>query len=175
VTAVPGASASAAANPADGSPPGIAFRALQARDLAAVLALEKRAFSTPWDESAFRSFLGPGSAFSLVALAGDDVLGYALGWCDPPEAELMNLAVDPARRGRGVGSALLERVLAACARRGARELFLEVRVSNAAARRLYARHGFETVGRRRGYYASPREDALVYRARLRSPATRRRD
>ena len=173
--AVPGASTSAAGNSTDGSPPGIAFRALQAGDLDAVLDLERRAFSTPWDESAFRSFLGPGAGFSLVALAGDDLVGYALGWCDPPDAELMNLAVDTTRRRHGVGSALLERVLATCTRRGARELFLEVRISNAAARRLYARHGFETIGRRRGYYASPREDALVYRARLRNSAARRRD
>ena len=160
------ASASSAANRPGGSSRRIDFRPLEPRDLDAVLAIEGRAFSTPWDAAAFRAFLRPGAAYSLVAVTGDAVLGYALGWCDPPDAELMNLAVASARRGRGVGSALLERVLATCAGRGARELFLEVRVSNVAAQRLYAKHGFEAIGRRRGYYTRPREDALIYRARL---------
>ncbi len=152
---------------AAGRPPSaVTFRPLRLRDLDHVLALERRTFSTPWDAGAFRAFLRPGAAFSLVAVAGETIMGYALGWCEPPEAELMNLAVDAAWRRRGTGWALLDRSLEICARRGARELFLEVRVSNAAAQRLYLRHGFEACGRRRDYYANPREDALVYRARL---------
>jgi ribosomal-protein-alanine N-acetyltransferase len=130
------------------------------------VALERRAFSTPWDASAFRVFLRPGATFSRAAIAGGRVVGYALGWCAPPQAELMNLAVDEAWRGRSIGSVLLAWALETCGRRGARELFLEVRVSNEVAQRLYRRHGFELRGRRRDYYANPREDALVYRALL---------
>jgi ribosomal-protein-alanine N-acetyltransferase len=148
------------------APPPISYRGLLPRDIESLTALERGTFSTPWDPSAFRAFLRPGPAFARVALAGDEVVGYALGWCAPPEAELMNLAVDAGRRGRGIGSALLAWVLETCGRRGARELFLEVRLSNEAAQRLYRRHGFQVCGRRRNYYANPREDALVLRAAL---------
>jgi ribosomal-protein-alanine N-acetyltransferase len=144
----------------------VAYRALQPHDLAGVTALERRIFSTPWDETAFGTFLRPGPAFARVAVAGDAIVGYALGWCAPPEAELMNLAVDERWRNRGIGSALLAWTLEACAGRGAREVYLEVRLSNWPAQRLYERHGFEPYGRRRNYYANPREDALVLRARV---------
>lgn len=149
-----------------GSSPDVALRAFMAGDLGAVTTLERRVFSTPWETDAFRAFLRPGPAFARVAVANGEIVGYALGWCAPPEAELMNLAVDPRCRGRAIGSRLVRWVLVACAGRGAREIFLEVRVSNEAAQRLYLRHGFEVCGRRRDYYADPREDALVYRARV---------
>lgn len=163
-------------------PPGFAFRELAATDLEALIAIERRLFQTPWDEAAFRAFLGGGLAFSQVAVArpghaGNDasghrgavegvVAGYALGWCVGREAELANLAVDTLWQRRSLGSALLAWTLATCARRGAADLFLEVRASNLAAQRLYRAHGFELHARRRGYYANPREDALVMRARL---------
>lgn len=165
---VPG---SETAPPAGDGSPIFSFLPLREPHLDQVLAIERRLFRTPWEAESFRAFLQGGPALSRVALAGERVAGYALGWCVPPEAELMNLAVDTPWQGRSVGSHLLKWVLAECRRRGAEELFLEVRPSNERARQLYERHGFESWGRRRGYYRNPREDALVLRARL--AATRR--
>lgn len=144
-----------------------AFRELRAGDLEAVGALERRIFPNPWEPEAFEEFLSADSAFSRVALADGVVVGYALGWCAGGEAELMNLAVAPGWRRRSLGGELLAWAMRRCARRGARRIFLEVRASNDAARRLYERHGFRLAGRRRGYYANPREDALVLVADLR--------
>ncbi len=82
------------------------------------------------------------------------------------EAELLNLAVAPSVRGKGIGSALLERASADARRWGAKARFLEGRASNDDARRLYAKAGFEEVGRRRSYYRRPLEDALILRRAL---------
>ena len=79
------------------------------------------------------------------------------------EGEILNLAVVPAGRRRGLGHALVHRILETLASRGARAIYLEVRESNAPARRLYAAHGFREVGRRKQYYRRPIEDAIVLR------------
>lgn len=113
------------------------------------------------------------STFSRVALVGGEVVGYVVGWCAAGEAELMNLAVAPGWRRRSLGAELLDWAMRRCGRLGARRMFLEVRASNEKARRLYERHGFRQAGRRRGYYANPREDALVLAADL-APARVRR-
>lgn len=149
--------------------PEVEFRPLRGGDLQDVLAIERRLFSNPWDESAFRIFLRDGPSFSRVALIAGEPAGYALGWCGRGEAELMNLAVDSRRQGLGIGSLLIAWALAECARRRADEMFLEVRASNERARHLYELHGFRQCGRRRGYYSNPSEDALILRASLRSP------
>ena len=81
-------------------------------------------------------------------------------------SELANVAVGPVWRGRGVAAALLDELLAAAAARAVTAVYLEVRESNAPARALYAARGFEAVGRRRGYYRRPVEDALVLRRQL---------
>ena len=83
------------------------------------------------------------------------------------ESELANLAVLPAARNRGIGGMLLKSALTAAEDRGSVEMYLEVRASNASAIALYTSHGFSEVGRRRGYYRKPVEDALVLR---RAPA-----
>ena len=79
------------------------------------------------------------------------------------EAELLNLAVSRQSRRRGIGATLVEHAVREAEARGARAVFLEVRESNVAARALYASAGFDQVGRRKGYYQRPREDALILR------------
>jgi ribosomal-protein-alanine N-acetyltransferase len=96
-----------------------------------------------------------------------DVLGYSVTWFVSDESEIANLAVAPAARRGGVGALLLDMVLAASESAGARAIFLEVRESNNAARRLYASRDFTVVGRRKEYYRRPVEDALVMRRVLR--------
>ena len=115
----------------------------------------------PWTERLFWSELGQlDTRHYLVALAGDEVVGYA-GLCDyPDEAFVQTIAVAPAAQGTGLGSRLLVALLDEAARRRQRTVSLEVRADNAAAQRLYDRHGFVRSGVRRGYYAGG-VDALV--------------
>lgn len=144
---------------------GVIVRPALMADVTEVAALERRCYAEPWPAAAFRSLPENPSVFFEVARAGVDgpLSGYVVGWHVLDEAELANLAVEPAARRCGVGSFLLDRMIDDAAGRGCARLFLEVRESNHAARRLYASRGFEEVGRRTKYYRSPDEDALILR------------
>lgn len=150
------------------TPLSVVLRPAATGDLAAVAAIERASFSDPWAQSAFASLLTSDAHF-VVAVSTDraeTVVGYVVAWFAAGQGDVANIAVAPAARGRGVGAALLDGALAAARAAGARELFLEVRESNAGARALYASRGFAEVGRRRNYYRRPVEDALVLRARI---------
>jgi ribosomal-protein-alanine N-acetyltransferase len=144
------------------------IRRAKLADIAAVHEIERVVFTDPWPKDDFRASLrsgGEGTDF-LVADLDESLAGYVVARAVADEGEILNLAVAPQGRRRGVGRALVEAVLAALARRGVREVFLEVRESNAGARALYAAHGFREVGRRSGYYRRPLEDAIILRAGL---------
>jgi [ribosomal protein S18]-alanine N-acetyltransferase len=102
----------------------------------------------------------------FVAEQGGSIVGYAVGRAALDQGEILNLGVTLQARRRGIGAALVRRLLAAFASSGAREAFLEVRESNFAAQRLYESFGFTDVGRRRGYYRRPVEDAVILRAAI---------
>jgi ribosomal-protein-alanine N-acetyltransferase len=95
--------------------------------------------------------------------AGDGVLGFLVARHLAPEWELENIVVAPSARRQGHGNRLLNALLAAARETHNASVFLEVRESNAAARSLYERAGFEQTGRRKSYYTSPVEDAILYR------------
>ena len=97
-------------------------------------------------------------------------MGYLVGRDVAGSGEILNLAVAPEHRRAGVARALLDQGLELLRLRGAEEAFLEVRASNQAAMALYGGAGFRTVGMRADYYRNPREDALVLRLGLASPA-----
>jgi ribosomal-protein-alanine N-acetyltransferase len=96
-----------------------------------------------------------------VAMQNDELAGAVASREAVGEAEILNLAVAPAWRGRGMGRRLMETALEEAISAGVRRVFLEVRESNAGARRFYLRLGFAEAGRRRGYYQHPAEDALL--------------
>ncbi len=98
-----------------------------------------------------------------MAEVDDAIIGYLIAREAGGSGEILNLAVDPPRRRAGIARALLDAGLAALRRRGAEEIFLEVRESNLAAQALYLGAGFRPVGQRAGYYRNPMEDALVLR------------
>ena len=130
--------------------------------VAELMPVERALFAPePWTERLFWSELGQlDTRHYLVALEGEQVVGYA-GLCDyPDEAFVQTMAVAPAAQGRGLGARLLVELLAEAGRRGQRTVSLEVRADNAPAQRLYERHGFTRTGVRRGYYAGG-VDALV--------------
>jgi ribosomal-protein-alanine N-acetyltransferase len=132
-------------------------------DVPALVAIERRAFADPWSEASFREALGAAWSFGLVAEVDQAVVGYLVAREAGGSGEILNLAVDPSYRRGGIARALLDAGLAALRRRGAEEIFLEVRESNFAAQALYLGAGFRPVGQRAGYYRNPLEDALVLR------------
>src|ERR1700730_7178232 len=97
----------------------------------------------------------------LVAEEEETICGLVVFRIMADETEILNLAVDSSLRRRGTGSRLIREVIAASNAVGVRKIFLEVRESNGAARKFYARMGFTEAGRRRQYYRRPAEDALV--------------
>lgn len=143
-------------------------RRVREEDLPHVAAIERASFTDPWSLASFRTLLNERAAYFAVAVRGDEgpIEGYIVAWCIADEGEIANIAVESAARGHGIGAALLDAALQSLAERGALSVHLEVRDSNAAARSLYDTRGFEAVGRRRGYYRRPVEDALVLRRAL---------
>jgi ribosomal-protein-alanine N-acetyltransferase len=148
----------------------LVFRPMAAVDLAVVLAIEQRSFPTPWSQASFEKELQTTWARLTVAeerhVGGQRLVGYTCTWHVADEVQLLNAAVHPACRGRGVGRALVRRVLDEAAAEGLRTVLLEVRAGNQPARRLYADLGFRSVRLRRGYYG-PGQDAIVMERRLR--------
>jgi len=138
-------------------------------DIAAMVAIERASFSDPWTAAAMASTLRYDHMRVLVAeergdLSGDGAgrpLGYVVAMIAGSEAEIADLAVSPDARRRGIGRALIDRLLAGLETEGVESVFLEVRESNHAARRLYESRAFRGIGRRRGYYRLPPEDALL--------------
>lgn len=102
----------------------------------------------------------------LVAEREGAVVGYVIAHHALDEAEILNLGVGQAQQRRGIGRALVQGMLAQLRQRGVVKVFLEVRESNTPAQRLYEALGFAQVGRRRGYYRLPVEDAVVLRAAI---------
>ena len=136
-------------------------------DTRVLAAIERRCFGDPWSEASFREAVSASWTFGLVAEMPDGVVGYLIGREAAGTGEILNLAVDPPYRRQGLARSLLRHGLLALERRGADEVFLEVRTSNRSARALYEEEGFEPVGTRAAYYRNPVEDALVLRLGLR--------
>ncbi|MBA3521845.1 MAG: ribosomal protein S18-alanine N-acetyltransferase [Gemmatimonadales bacterium] len=139
-------------------------------DAPAMVAIERQCFSDPWSEASFREALTSPWTFGLVAQTARGVAGYLIGREVAGTGEVLNLAVAPGGRRRGVGGALLRGGLTALRRRKVEEVFLEVRESNHSAQALYLSHGFRPVGQRAAYYRNPKEDALVLRLALKQHA-----
>ena len=136
------------------------IRRLAYADLPQVIAIERRAFPTPWSLSMFVLELSKPAGICLAALKDDQLLGYLVCSRYDTVWHLMNVAVDPDRRREGIASALMQRLFET-ADRPHEQYTLEVRESNAAAIAMYERFGFRGAGHRRGYYHDNREDALI--------------
>jgi ribosomal-protein-alanine N-acetyltransferase len=135
-------------------------------DLPGILELEHALFGEEaWSLQMLEGELAeqPASRHYLVAQDNGAIAGYAGLLAAGTQADVLTLAVAADRWGRGIGSALLEALLAEAARRGCTEVFLEVRADNARAQALYLRHDFTQIGIRRGYYQPSGADALVMR------------
>jgi ribosomal-protein-alanine N-acetyltransferase len=141
----------------------IELRNLRLRDLGAIERIERRSYPTPWSRSMFAGELTKSSSVCLGAYDTDtDVLvGYLIISRYVDAWHVMNVAVAPEYRSRGIATMLLEQLFERTAGDGRRGYTLEVRVSNSPAIRLYEKLGFKARGIRRGYYTDNREDALI--------------
>ena len=145
------------------------IRRLTYADLPQVIAIERRAFPTPWSLAMFVLELSKTSGECLAALLGDQLVGYCICSRYDTVWHIMNVSVDPDFRRRGIASALLHKLIERVGDDDAR-FTLEVRRSNAGAMALYESHGFRAAGTRRRYYQDNGEDALIM---WRTPATLR--
>ncbi len=144
----------------------VAIDVMKKGDIDQVLAIEQASFSVPWSRNLFLSeFRSPGVSTLLVSLANDTLLrtvtGYIIYWLVEDEMHLLNLAVAPLYRRRGIARQLVFDGIRRAYAKGARRAFLEVRASNTAAQKLYADLGFTGSFVRRDYYDSPTEDAVI--------------
>jgi ribosomal-protein-alanine N-acetyltransferase len=123
--------------------------------------LEQMCFSDPWSEKSVASELNNPLALWLVAVENDALVGYVGSQSVLGEADMMNVAVHPDHRRKGVAQALVTALVRALWEKDNHSLALEVRASNAPASALYEKLGFVQVGLRKNYYRNPREDARI--------------
>ena len=128
-----------------------------------VAELEKICFGDPWSENSIAYELTNPLSYWLVAEEDGVVLGYIGSQSVMDEADMMNVAVHPEHRRRGVAQELVQRLVTGLKEKEVHSLTLEVRASNEPAKALYGKLGFVQAGRRPNYYRNPREDALILR------------
>lgn len=136
-------------------------------DVAAIAELEKVCFSDPWSADSIAYELVNPLSYWLVAELDGVVAGYVGSQSVLDAADMMNIAVAPNYRKRGIGQALVNALTDYLSKNNVIALLLEVRVSNGPAISMYEKLGFQQVGKRPNYYRNPREDALILRKELR--------
>jgi len=141
----------------------IQYVSMKAEHVPQIAELEKLCFSDPWSERSISSELSNDYSYWLVALDDDRVAGYVGSQSAFDEADMMNIAVHPDYRRKGIAQKLVAGLCDALSQKGIRALLLEVRASNEPAKALYEKLGFVQVGRRPNYYHNPKEDALILR------------
>lgn len=126
-----------------------------------IAALEKECFADPWKiEDIIRAASNP-AFVCFAALAKGAVAGYGMMFVSAGESEIVNIAAAPTYRRLGIAEGIMKTLIGKAKEYGAEAMYLEVRESNFAARRLYEKLSFEIIGRRKNYYKKPSEDALL--------------
>lgn len=150
-----------------------ALQPLRAVDLDEVMAIESQAYSHPWTRGNFIDSLAAGYVGFVLRDEQGRLRAYFLAMQVIDEMHLLNITVAPERQGQGLARRMLDALGLLARARGCHQVWLEVRESNARARRLYERYGFIQSGLRRGYYPADggREDAILMTLRLTEPAT----
>ena len=139
----------------------IHFRTLLPEDAEGVAAVERESFPTPWSREDFWREASNDFACYIVALEDAEIIGFGGCWISFEEAQVTNIALTSAQRGRGLGKVLMAKLMRAAAERGAERMTLEVRPSNTPALRLYEGLGFAAIGVRKKYYQDNDEDAIL--------------
>ena len=126
-----------------------------------ILEIERASFPSPWDFSSFSSEIGRAISHLWVSLIDEVLGGYVCFWIFANEIHLMNIAVHPECRGKGLGEGLLCKMIEVGICKGAKTAWLDVRPSNLVATSLYEKAGFNEVGFRPRYYKETNEDAII--------------
>ena len=138
------------------------IRKMQAEDLPQVAAIEQSLFGDPWSEKAFRDTLEQEEADFIVAVSEqEEIIGYCGAYRALDEAEIVNVAIKKEYQNHGYGAEMVKALIEEEKKNGAAFFFLEVRPSNLSAHRCYKKLGFKTIGIRKDFYESPKENALV--------------
>lgn len=136
------------------------IRTAKSEDIEKIAELEKACFTDPWSKKDFEGAFSSSVTEGLVAMQDGELVGYGLIAIVFEDADVVNIAVSPLHRKKGLGKQLLEGLLTTAKARGVKRVFLEVRVSNAPAILLYKGFGFQTVNVRKKYYPDG-EDAYL--------------
>jgi ribosomal-protein-alanine N-acetyltransferase len=134
---------------------------LKPHDLDEIIAIEQVSFPTPWPRQVFEMELNSSRSCKRVSKINGAVVGYIIAWKIYDEVHILNLAVHPEHRRKGIGRGLLIDCLRYFSKKGIKSAILEVRVRNQDAITLYEKIGFRPIGLRRKYYSDTGEDALV--------------
>lgn len=140
---------------------GLVIRDMKEGDIPEVAEIERSSFTMPWSEQLFFNELKNPRSVPRVAEREGRIAGYICASRILDEGHILNLAVRPSLRGLGIASALVGEMISYLKEEGCRFIFLEVRESNDAAKRLYEKFGFKVLGVRKNYYVSPVEDAVI--------------
>lgn len=137
------------------------IRELSQEDIAQVYAIECENFSQPWTREALLGEIASERSHYLIALEAEEVVGYIGFWKIFDEGHITNVAVKKSRHNQGIGSQLVEGMIALGYGLGVDRYTLEVRVGNQEAIHLYTKYGFVEAGIRKGFYELPKEDAMI--------------
>lgn len=138
---------------------------MQLKDLDQVMEIENKSFAFPWKRSFFEYDLRRPNGCLLVAKQDDTILGYIDAWQIDDELHLANIAVAPDYRQQGIASKMILKLIEIAKKRHIKSIYLEVRVSNKIAQKLYEKFGFVNIYNRKNYYPDG-EDAMVYKKSL---------
>ncbi|MGB3666492.1 MAG: ribosomal protein S18-alanine N-acetyltransferase [Bermanella sp.] len=138
------------------------FRPMALDDIAGVLLIENQGYDFPWSHGLFEQAI-KSTKYCVVAHEGENLVGFAILSYVVGEAELLNICIDPKQQGKGYATLLLDHLVEHAAQKDNHEMYLEVRVTNAAAIHIYEKAGFNEIGRRKNYYLTKagKEDAIL--------------
>ena len=141
-------------------------RKMEMKDTQKVYQLSRESFSEPWALAAIEKEMTNPVASYFVAEMDGEVIGFGGMWHVLDEGEIINIAVQKSYHRQGIGKLILNQLVAEARKRELVAIHLEVRASNEAAKRLYLKHGFNSIARRKAYYHNPTEDAVIMTCEL---------
>src|SRR5208337_70934 len=139
----------------------VTIREMSPGDVHVIAEIEKASYTMPWSETSFLSEVYSRHSITRIAELNRKIVAYICTKQVADEGVLMNLTVHPDCRRQGIANMIFSNTIEDLRRNGCRFLFLEVRISNIAAKKLYEKLNFKVVGTRKDYYLRPTEDALV--------------
>ncbi len=137
------------------------IRRMTENDLDRIHDIEKECFTDPWSLESFKSDLNNNMAYPLVVVSDKEIAGYSCLYIVSGEMQIGNFAVAKEYQGHGLGKMMMSEIIKLANDRSSEAIYLEVRESNTPAVNLYKAYGFRPVGRRKNYYRSPMESAIV--------------